>query len=83
MNVAGTSRGQMDSGDHVSLDFAKLAESVEGKLKTLRSFSDQCSIYRVPKRLRELNGKAYTPRVISIGPLNSLRKTRAKRNGRA
>ncbi|KAI9398666.1 hypothetical protein POPTR_003G209100v4 [Populus trichocarpa] len=70
MNVAGTSRMQMDSGDHVSLDIAKLAESVEGKLKTLRSFSDQCSIYRVPERLRELNGKAYTPRVISIGPLH-------------
>jgi hypothetical protein len=70
MNVAGTSRVQMDSGDHVSLDIAKLAESVEGKLKTLRSFSDQCSIFRVPERLRELNGKAYTPRVISIGPLH-------------
>ncbi|KAF9688764.1 hypothetical protein SADUNF_Sadunf01G0022000 [Salix dunnii] len=32
----------MDSGDHVSLDIDKFAESVEGRLKILRSFSDQC-----------------------------------------
>jgi hypothetical protein len=66
MNVAGTSRDQMD----VSLDIEKLAFSVEGKLSILRPFSSNCSIYRVPKRLRELNEKAYTPQVISIGPLH-------------
>ena len=70
MNVAGTSRDQMDGGDHWSLDVDKLAESVEGKLRILRPFSNNCSIYRVPKRLRELNEKAYTPQVISIGPIH-------------
>uniref|UniRef100_A0A6N2M336 Uncharacterized protein n=1 Tax=Salix viminalis TaxID=40686 RepID=A0A6N2M336_SALVM len=60
----------MDSGDHCSLDVGKLAESVEGKLRIFRPFSNNCSIYRVPKRLRELNEKAYTPQVISIGPLH-------------
>ncbi|KAK7380501.1 hypothetical protein VNO78_33014 [Psophocarpus tetragonolobus] len=29
----------------------------------------QC-IYRVPPRLRETNSKAYTPRIVSIGPLH-------------
>ncbi|KAJ6944588.1 hypothetical protein NC652_009835 [Populus alba x Populus x berolinensis] len=65
-NVAGTSRDQMNS----SLDIDKLADSVEGKLSILRPFSNNCSIFRVPKRLRELNEKAYTPKVISIGPLH-------------
>jgi len=65
-NVAGTSRDQMDS----SVDIGKLAVSVQGKLSILRPFSNNCSIFRVPKRLRELNEKAYTPHVISIGPLH-------------
>uniref|UniRef100_A0A6N2K656 Uncharacterized protein n=1 Tax=Salix viminalis TaxID=40686 RepID=A0A6N2K656_SALVM len=60
----------MDSRDHCSLDIGKLAESVEGKLRIFRPFSNNCSIYRVPKRLRELNEKAYTPQVVSIGPLH-------------
>jgi hypothetical protein len=53
-----------------SLDIGKLAVSVQGKLSILRPFSNNCSIFRVPKRLRELNEKAYTPQVISIGPLH-------------
>uniref|UniRef100_A0A6N2LQG9 Uncharacterized protein n=1 Tax=Salix viminalis TaxID=40686 RepID=A0A6N2LQG9_SALVM len=60
----------MDSRDHCSLDVGKLAESVEGKLRIFRPFSNNCSIYRVSKRLRELNEKAYTPQVVSIGPLH-------------
>ncbi|KAG2669228.1 hypothetical protein I3760_14G024900 [Carya illinoinensis] len=31
---------------------------------------DQYCIYRVPKRLREVNNMAYTPRVVSIGPFH-------------
>jgi len=33
------------------------------------AFSGTC-IYKVPERLRELNEKAYTPRVVSIGPIH-------------
>ena len=55
MNVAGTSIDQMDS----SIDIDKLEVSVQGKLRILRLFSNNCSIFRVPKRLRELNEKAY------------------------
>ncbi|XP_031251427.1 UPF0481 protein At3g47200-like [Pistacia vera] len=32
--------------------------------------SPECCIYRVPKRLRMVNEKAYTPQLISIGPLH-------------
>ena len=31
---------------------------------------DDCCIYRVPKKLREVNQEAYTPKLISIGPLH-------------
>ncbi|KAM3685476.1 hypothetical protein ACB094_11G122700 [Castanea mollissima] len=30
----------------------------------------ECCIYRVPKRLRLVNGEAYTPKLISIGPFH-------------
>ena len=30
----------------------------------------ECCIYRVPKRLREINNEAYTPKLISIGPFH-------------
>ena len=30
----------------------------------------ECCIYRVPKKLREVNNDAYTPKLISIGPLH-------------
>ncbi|KAK2641264.1 hypothetical protein Ddye_023027 [Dipteronia dyeriana] len=53
------------------IDIEKLATSLDEELKSLHPLSDQYnSIYRVPKRLRELNEKAYTPQVVSIGPLH-------------
>nr|XP_023887839.1 UPF0481 protein At3g47200-like isoform X1 [Quercus suber] len=30
----------------------------------------KCCIYRVPKRLRQLKGESYTPKLISIGPFH-------------
>ncbi|KAM4072236.1 hypothetical protein ACB094_11G122600 [Castanea mollissima] len=33
-------------------------------------WADSCCIYRVPKRLREVNKDAYTPKLISIGPFH-------------
>ncbi|XP_059461758.1 putative UPF0481 protein At3g02645 [Corylus avellana] len=36
---------------------------------SLLSPAPACSIYRVPDRLRHLKQKAYTPKVVSIGPL--------------
>jgi hypothetical protein len=31
----------------------------------------ECCIYRVPKKLRKVNNEAYTPKLISIGPLHN------------
>jgi len=43
---------------------------VKGELEIPYAFSTTCAIYKVPERLRELNEKAYTPRVVSIGPIH-------------
>ncbi|XP_061979594.1 UPF0481 protein At3g47200-like [Populus nigra] len=60
----------MNKGDHVSVDTNKLATSMQEEFNKLRPFSDKCSIYRVPQRLLKLNRSAYTPQVVSIGPLH-------------
>jgi len=70
MEKVGTSTEQMKSNDHVSLDIDKLTASVQKELKTLRPFSNKCSIYRVPKRLRDSKEYAYTPQLVSIGPIH-------------
>jgi len=70
MEKVGTSTEQMKSNDHVSLDIDKLTASVQEELKTLHAFSNECSIYRVPKRLRDSNEYAYTPQIVSIGPIH-------------
>ncbi|XP_050387348.1 UPF0481 protein At3g47200-like [Argentina anserina] len=45
-------------------------ENLRNKLKEVPVLSTDCCIFRVPKRLREGNEKAYTPQVVSIGPLH-------------
>ncbi|KAL9386284.1 hypothetical protein Peur_019408 [Populus x canadensis] len=55
---------------HVSLDIDILAQSVTEELEISNPFSDTWCIYKVPERLRQLNEKAYTPRLVSIGPIH-------------
>lgn len=44
-------------------------ESQIGKEENLEP-RPECCVYRVPKELRRVNAEAYTPKVISIGPLH-------------
>ena len=60
----------MKRKDHVSLGIDKLTESVQEELKSLHAFSDKCSIYRAPNRLRGSREYAYTPQTVSIGPIH-------------
>ncbi|XP_034888473.1 uncharacterized protein [Populus alba] len=66
----GTSSTADEPSHQVSLDIEKLAKSVKDELEISNPFSDTCCIYKVPERLRELNDKAYTPCVVSIGPIH-------------
>uniref|UniRef100_A0A6N2M5N6 Uncharacterized protein n=1 Tax=Salix viminalis TaxID=40686 RepID=A0A6N2M5N6_SALVM len=46
-------------------------EQIERKeLKTLHAFSNKFSIYRVPKSLRGSKEYAYTPQIVSNGPIH-------------
>ncbi|XP_068312464.1 UPF0481 protein At3g47200-like [Pyrus communis] len=47
-----------------------LVTSMSEELDRLPPLSPSCCIYRVPKRLRRVSEKAYTPQVVSIGPLH-------------
>ncbi|KAG5250006.1 UPF0481 protein [Salix suchowensis] len=73
MEIVGTSSTDqqiMDRSDEVSLDINEIATSLRDQLKNKKVFSRKCCIYRVPTQLRRLNEEAYTPRVVSIGPLH-------------
>jgi hypothetical protein len=65
---------QMDINNDASYDIENpqfsLEDSIAGELKNLSSLSYACSIYRVPDRLRHVKERAYTPKVVSIGPLH-------------
>ncbi|KAH9734331.1 transmembrane protein [Citrus sinensis] len=52
--------------------FASIEEHKESKIGKDENLEPrpECCIYRVPKELRRVNEEAYTPKVISIGPLH-------------
>lgn len=70
METVGKSSTNDEPSHQVSLDIEKLAKSLKDELEISYAFSDTCCIYKVPERLRELNDKAYTPCVVSIGPIH-------------
>ena len=47
-----------------------LADLMRKEYEALSPLSPECCIYRVSDRLRQVNEKAYTPQVVSIGPLH-------------
>jgi hypothetical protein len=74
MEFVDTKREQMDRNNHASFDIEnpqdKLEKSITQELDSLSLSSSACSIYRVPERLRLVKKIAYTPKVVSIGPLH-------------
>nr|XP_034888155.1 UPF0481 protein At3g47200-like [Populus alba] len=66
----GTSSTTDEPSHQVSHDIEKLAKAVKDELEISHAFSDICCIYKVPEPLREVNEKAYTPRMVSIGPIH-------------
>ncbi|KAH7524686.1 hypothetical protein FEM48_Zijuj06G0146000 [Ziziphus jujuba var. spinosa] len=64
----------MGSSNQASSDiensYVSIAISMTEELDSLPPLSSVCCIYRVSERLRLVNEKAYTPQVVSIGPLH-------------
>ncbi|KAH7560529.1 hypothetical protein JRO89_XS10G0038400 [Xanthoceras sorbifolium] len=56
--------------DNVSNDVKSLAASFRGKFEALCPLSSDCCIYRVPKRIRQLNEGLFTLHIVSIGPFH-------------
>ncbi|XP_050142253.1 UPF0481 protein At3g47200-like [Malus sylvestris] len=57
-------------GHDIENPYIPLVTLVEKALEGLPLSSDSCCIYRVPERLRCVKEKAYTPQVVSIGPIH-------------
>jgi len=58
------------SPDPTKPNIEVLMGSVQKSLQEVGRMSPNWSIYRVPKRLRQVNADAYTPHLISIGPFH-------------
>ncbi|XP_031270582.1 UPF0481 protein At3g47200-like [Pistacia vera] len=56
----------IDVGD----PYLKLETSLMNELESLHPLSEKCIIHRVQEKLRQLDQKAYTPRIVSIGPIH-------------
>ncbi|PRQ26778.1 hypothetical protein RchiOBHm_Chr6g0298311 [Rosa chinensis] len=54
--------------------YIPLLSSIRKNLNSLSPLSSECCIYRVPERLRHASEDAYTPKVVSIGPLHHGKK---------
>ncbi|XP_054781950.1 UPF0481 protein At3g47200-like [Prosopis cineraria] len=60
MMTSGSSRPTYQTFNHI-IDISKIPEDLN---------TSECNIYRVPCSLRNMNKEAYTPQLISIGPLH-------------
>lgn len=73
IDVVDAASDQMEASkgvSHKEKEPANLVTSLREKLDSLSSLSSQSCIYRIPKRLRKWNNEAYTPHIVSIGPLH-------------
>ncbi|XP_059639064.1 putative UPF0481 protein At3g02645 [Cornus florida] len=69
------SHGMNEREDYVPIDIQEdsdipLFDSMREMIDDLPPLSNDCCIYRVPKRMREINEDAYTPGEVSIGPFH-------------
>lgn len=48
----------------------KLATTIKRKYDSLPLLSSKCCIYRIPRNLRRISEKSYSPNLISIGPFH-------------
>ncbi|MFQ6650830.1 hypothetical protein Gotur_029206, partial [Gossypium turneri] len=67
-------KGQLGSINAPSFETKKDEASNDSEVEDLERGPDQGFIYEVPRNIRQANPKAYTPLLISIGPLH-YRKT--------
>ncbi|KAB2619119.1 hypothetical protein D8674_014988 [Pyrus ussuriensis x Pyrus communis] len=62
--------GSNEAPHDIENPYIRILSSMSSELDGLLPLSNSCCIYRVPEELRRVNEKAYTPQVVSIGPLH-------------
>ncbi|XP_059645823.1 UPF0481 protein At3g47200-like [Cornus florida] len=71
-------KGEEDIGSSVSKrkeeSIVAWPKSIKGTLEVLKERPPNFSIYRVPRKLRNINADAYSPRLISVGPFHNRRE---------
>ncbi|XP_057477542.1 UPF0481 protein At3g47200-like [Actinidia eriantha] len=70
MANANLAREETTSNMETSVDIQRLVTCMREKVDNLSPLSPKCFIFRVPKRLRQVNERAYTPFLVSIGPFH-------------
>ncbi|CAN6681936.1 unnamed protein product [Malus baccata var. baccata] len=65
---------EIESDHHRTISAVNMAHDMVNQWGNLSELSGERCIYRVPERLRQVNEKAYTPQVVSIGPLHHDKK---------
>jgi hypothetical protein len=70
MEFVDRERKQIMSNIHLIDIEDPLVDSMGKDLQSLWPLSTECVIYKVPERLRRVKESAYTPKVVSIGPLH-------------
>ncbi|KAL5721409.1 hypothetical protein ACHQM5_005061 [Ranunculus cassubicifolius] len=61
---------QASNASDIENQYKVLMKSVKKKLNSVHPIPSNCSIHRVPERLRKVNEDAYTPQLVSIGPFH-------------
>ncbi|XP_030967526.1 UPF0481 protein At3g47200-like [Quercus lobata] len=59
-----------DSSHKIEIESKEISIDMPQDKEPAIQWHSECCIYKVPKRLREVNDKAYTPKLISIGPIH-------------
>ncbi|PIA56261.1 hypothetical protein AQUCO_00700535v1 [Aquilegia coerulea] len=74
--MANNGNGQQNGGDHISIEIPDatriLAASIREKFDRVSPspFVEGCCIHKVHEKFRKINGYAYTPEMVSIGPFH-------------
>ncbi|KAI9180585.1 hypothetical protein LWI28_006247 [Acer negundo] len=58
------------ANNNLEMESKEFTIDIEKILEASFEAAPECCIYRVPRDLRKINKKAYTPQVVSIGPLH-------------
>ncbi|KAJ4705207.1 hypothetical protein OWV82_022017 [Melia azedarach] len=60
----------MENNNSITFDSIKQQKEMPTDVDETLELQHRCCIYKVPKRIRETQEEAYTPKVISIGPFH-------------